>query len=146
MGSIIKEYGKIIVVVLLLAGLLSFLIGSKKAGLLDMLSAAEPKAEVKNQNNVDLLVEESKRLPPVLVIKTGKLTVGIRYQFSQFVTEAHDMEGTQLEVVIMKIIGPGGMVIDADPIVAIKGTYKVTYRIVDAHGLQTKKTVCFVAD
>ena len=73
MKGIIEEYGKIIFATLALLVLLAFLLGNGAGSFLGLLSQTKPEATVGTQNSGETLEEYSKRMPPLLEVKTKKI-------------------------------------------------------------------------
>ncbi|MEF9916061.1 MAG: hypothetical protein RSD97_06445 [Lachnospiraceae bacterium] len=146
MGSLIKEYGKLVIIVLFIVSLFAILIGSDEESLWGQLSQARPKISIQSKNNINQMIWLSERTQPVLNVRSTKLKEGEAYQFKDFVDLAVDMEGTPLEIQITKIIDCKRREHTEEVVIVEKGFYYVTYQIVDAYHLKTMKTICFVVD
>lgn len=155
MKSAIGEYGRIILLVLVLVGIIIFTFGRGEDELLGMLQAAKPTASVGNADSIELVGDISKRKPPSLNISTPKLSAGTEYNLlnkSFFRIEALNEDNEELPVSIVSIKKNGEEMINSvlpEKFVPIKGKYYVTYHTEETYKTlkkETNKTVIFVAD
>ena len=120
MKAVIGEYGKVIILAVVLGMLVLFLFGRGNHGFLGMISKARPEAAV----------------APELSVSVRKLQKGRKYNLLDsglFEIKAVNQEGEAVPVTIVKLTAPGQQDItgETDPrmfVPFISGEYQITYR------------------
>lgn len=108
MKSFIEEYGKLIVLGLIVVTLFSFILSYDEDGFLGKLQAFKPQSTLSQDNASETLANYSAIKEPVLNIDTVKLKAGITYDLLSFVTEAtsnaesKDADGNLIPVTNLK--------------------------------------------
>lgn len=87
MKSFLEEYGKIIILVLMIIPLLSFVFGRESGGFIYYLNQIKPEASVGTNNSDETLQQYSKRLSPEFDVKTIKLKADTEYDLLSFVVQ-----------------------------------------------------------
>lgn len=153
----IGEYGRLIVLTILTVMLTSYMFSRSDGGMLRELSQAAPKGTLKEADNFHKLKEQSDREPPLLSVKTKKLTAGSNYDLLDkelFGIQAEDADGNASLVSVIKIMTPEGVditdaVIPESFVPDMQGAYHITYQALDtstrSSGKTTVKTYCFAA-
>lgn len=155
--AVIGEYGKVIILALVLCVVVLFLFGKEQAGFLGMLKQAKPTESVGNQSAFPMAKAIAERTPPQLSVTVKKLERYGSYNLLDkegFQIEAVNEDGEMAEVSVIKIVGPGGTELTerADPLSFIpdrRGEYHITYQAKESYLGSIKKTekvYCFVAD
>lgn len=124
MKSFLEEYGKIIVLIIIVIPLLTFVYVRESGGFMYYLNQMKPEASVGTDNNIETLQQYSKRLPPEFDVKTIKLKADTEYDLLSFVVQdslkgryVQEVNGVKEEctepldnyiITITKITGPDG--------------------------------------
>lgn len=146
MKGVLGEYGMLILVVIVTSIIAIFSFGSQSGGVREQASSIRPRQNLKAGNNMTQLRKVLEKDDPTLEIETQKLKAGNKYEWTQFVTNAADADGRELEVKVNGVTDPDGKERKELETIVKKGMYTVVYQVTDQEGLVTKKQVGFVAD
>lgn len=136
MKAVIGEYGKVIILAVVLGMLVLFLFGRGNHGFLGMISKARPEAAVGNEDSFAMAQTVFSRKVPELSVSVRKLQKGREYNLLDsglFEIRAVNPEGEEVPVTIVKLTAPGQQDITGktDPrrfVPSISGEYQITYR------------------
>ena len=158
MKSFMAEYGRMIVLSILLAIMFAFLWSRTESGYLGMLSDTKPKLLLKENDNVDDLVQLRPRPEPVLSVSVSKLEYQREYDLihgKEIHASAADADGNSLPVCAINLVAPDGSVLEDDwnPekfYTDQRGVYEITYQAEEnyqgAYIKKVKKTCRFIVD
>ena len=157
MKTFMEEYGKVIVLVTLFAGLLVYVFSSDAGGFLGELSKVKGVETVGDADNSELLSSVGSRDNPTLEVKPKKLRIGNEYNLldkNEYAITARNADVAELAVSVKSIISPEGEDITGtvNP-KAFKpdkpGIYAVSYETHEVYRTfvkTTEKVYQFVAD
>lgn len=139
MKAIVGEYGKIIILSIVLCSMLLFLFGGTGGGFMGLLSKAKPEKTVGSADSFELAEAIFSRKPPVLSVTVQKLDKGREYNLldaKEFQVKAHSEEGDALPISVERIIDPGqqditGKTAPEKFVPESMGTYLVLYKAVE---------------
>lgn len=148
MKAILGEYGKIIILSIVLSGVLLFLLGGTGKGFMDLLSKAKPEKTVGCADAFELAEAIFSRKPPVLSVTVQKLERGREYNLldaSQFQVKAYNEEGDRLPISVKRIIDPEqqditGKIVPEKFVPEYMGTYMILYEAVENYEGSIKTT------
>lgn len=157
MKTVIGEYGKIIILGILLTGMVVFLFGKGKNGFLGMLGSVQPVAKVGLDDSFDTARAIASRALPILSVTVKKLEKGTQYNLldiEMFKIRAENEDGDKAEVSVVKIIDPKEEDITEDTVPehfvpTYSGAYLITYRAAETYMGSSKireKEYRFIAD
>ena len=157
MKTILGEYGKLVVLVILLGIMLPVLLGTGEGSFIGMINNIRPAATLKDNDSFSLAASIFCRKPPKLSVKVKKLCTKQEYDLlntESFYIEARTAEGENAEVSVIKITDPRlnditNEVVPEKFIPLLPGEYRVVYRAVDSYHGSTKTTekeYTFIAD
>jgi hypothetical protein len=157
MKTFMEEYGKIIMLAILLSGLIIYVFNLDDGGFLGDLSKAHAVETVGDADNSQLMSDVGRRSNPTLEVKTKKLRVGNEYNLldkNEYSIEAKNADSAVLAVSVKSIVNPDGdeLVDYVDP-ESFKpdkiGVYAITYETNEVYRTfvkSTEKVYQFVAD
>lgn len=148
MKTILGEYGKIIILSIVLSGMLLFLLGDTGKGFMDLLSKVKPEKTVGCADSFALAEAIFSRKPPELSVTVQKLEKGREYNLldaKQFQVKAHNEEGNSLPVSVKRIIDSGqqditGKTAPEKFIPERMGAYMILYEAVENYEGSIKTT------
>lgn len=152
MKQFLGQYGKIIILAIVILPILTFLLSTGEGSFASKMP--EPTSKYQDADSSVLVGDISKRKPPTVTIKNAKMKKGIRYNFgsSTFVDYANqDGNKNNTTLVIKKVTDPYGSNV-ASPsadFVAKKGIYKVKYQVTEVYKSSkriTNKEAKFICD
>lgn len=157
MKAVIGEYGKIIILAIVLCLLVSFLLGKGDTGFLGMLKAAKPLETVGHEDSFSAAEAIASRARPKLEITTEKLRQGIAYNLldtAMFRIKAENEDGEKVDVAVIRIINPNeenitDTTIPEHFVPTLAGEYRITYEAKEVYLGSTKtrtKEYRFIAD
>jgi hypothetical protein len=109
LNSVLGEYGKTIVLAILLCSVLLVFFADGESSFLNMLKVTEPVETVGHVDTYELVHSIFTRKPPVLSVKVRKLKKEQEYNLldrDEFVIEGKNQEGNDADVLITKILNP----------------------------------------
>ncbi|RHR33015.1 hypothetical protein DWX43_00930 [Clostridium sp. AF19-22AC] len=136
MKVVIGEYGKVIILALVLSGMVLFLFGKGEDGFLGMLASTGPAETIGNKDAFAAANAIASRALPELSVRVKKLRRGTEYNLLDrdlFEITAKNEDGENVELSIVRIIAPGEQDITAvtEPehfTPGLQGEYRMTYR------------------
>lgn len=157
MKAVIGEYGKVIILAVLLCSMVLFLFGKGDHGFLGILRTARPMENLGHEDAFETAKAIASRSAPGLSVRTVKLHEGDRYNLldtEYFQIKAENEDGGKAELSVIKMVDPAGKDIthttEADQFKPDqKGVYQITYRALDTYLESTKvseKTYRFIVD
>ncbi|MGC4020416.1 MAG: hypothetical protein QM793_15140 [Muricomes sp.] len=157
MKTILGEYGKLIILTIVLCGIMLVLFGREEDSLLGMLKTVRPIATLGHEDSYVLAESILSREAPKLSVITKKLYKGKEYNLldsKTFHIEAENQDGEDVQVSVVKITGPvqqdiTSKVMPEKFVPMLCGEYRVTYRASDTCQGSTKTTekeYRFIAD
>lgn len=155
--AVIGEYGKIIMLAVVLCAIVLFLFGKDQAGFMGMLKQAKPVESVGHKSAFQMARAIAQRMPPKLSVTARKLNRNEVYNLldeAMFAIKATNEDGEKVKVSVVSMIDPAGMQIteSKDPHCFVpdrQGKYYVTYQAEESYLgsiKTTEKVYCFVAD
>lgn len=148
MKSWIGEYGKIVIMAIMLSVLFLFLWDRTETGFLGSVSKARPESFLKEADNVEVLVQQKPRPAPTLTVKMSKLKYQECYNLlkgEEISASAWDADGKELPVCVTKLTAPDGSSLEEslDPEsfwANQRGVYEITYQTTENYqGSYVKK-------
>lgn len=109
MKTVLGEYGKIIILVILLSGLLVFLFGRREKDFLGLLSVTKPREMLGKKDNFMLSQDILQRRRPTLFVKVKKLKKGQSYNMldsGTFLLDAKNEDGKEVIISLVKLVDP----------------------------------------
>lgn len=157
MKTMLGEYGKLVVLVLLLAIVLPVLSGTGEGSFIGRINNIRPAATLKDNDSFSLAESIFCRKPPNLSVKVKKLCTKQEYNLLDteiFYIESRTAAGENAEVSVIKITDPGmnditNEVAPEKFVPPSAGEYRVVYRAADSyHGSikTTEKEYIFIAE
>lgn len=157
MKMMLGEYGKLIVLVILLGSMILILFGTGEGGLPGMIKSARPEASLKDNDSFSLAQSIFSRKPPELSVKVKKLYRGQEYNLldaESFYIEAKTAGGEEPEVSVIKVTDPKLKDITKEVLPekfmpALSGEYRIVYRAAETYLgsiKTTEKEYNFIAD
>lgn len=157
MKAVIGEYGKVIILTILLGGMVLFLFGKGESGFLGILSQARPVEKVGHEDAFDLAEAIASKAAPTLSVGPKKLVLGTRYDLldqEYFDIKTENGKGEKAKLSVIKVMAPDGQdlteVTKAEQFVPeLKGEYRITYKASGAYlgSVKTReKTYRFIVD
>lgn len=157
MKAVLGEYGKLIVMAIVLCSILPVLFGEGKSGLIGMLRTAGPVENIGDADTFSLVQSIFTRKPPTLKVEVKKLNIEQEYNLldaEEFQIEGNNQEGETVDILIWQIINPEKKDITKDvkpekfiPLMA--GEYSVVYQAREDYKGSVKtveKEYRFIAD
>ncbi|CUX20707.1 hypothetical protein BN3456_00435 [Clostridium sp. C105KSO13] len=157
MKTMLGEYGKLIILVILLGGMIPLLMGTGKGSLTGMIKNVRPAATLKDKDSYPLAESILSRKPPELSVKAKKLYRGQVYNLldaEAFLIKVKTDGGEAAKVSVTKVTDPKEKDItkEVDPekfMPVLPGKYRIVYRVADSFLGSTKTTekeYSFIAD
>lgn len=157
MKMVLGEYGKVIILAVVLCGLLGFLFSRDAAGYIGLVSGAVPKQSLDQGDTFALAESILSRKSPVLSVTVKKLQKGESVDLldrEKFQIIAKNEEDKYVKLSVIKIMDTKGkdIVSEVDPKCFVpleRGAYHVTYKAEEEfYGSEkiTEKEYCFLAD
>lgn len=144
MKQFIGQYGKIIILAIVILPILTFLLSTGKGSFASKMP--EPTSKYQDADSSVLVGDISKRKPPTVVVNSVKMNEGIRYQFgSNTFVDYNNQDGNKnnTTLVVKEVIDPKGKSF-ANPsaeFVAIKGVYQVKYQVKEVYRSSDRITI-----
>lgn len=136
MKQLLGQYGKVIILMLVVLPILTFLLSTGEGSFASKMP--EPTSKYQDQDNSVLVSDIAKRQPPTVVIKDMKMKNGQTYNFSSssfvdYYNQDGNKNNTTLEV--KKVINKDGLLME-NPSAGFKakaGFYRVTYQVTEIY-------------
>lgn len=153
----IAEYGKVIILAIVIGSIVMFMLGKGQAGFTEILKKARPVESVGHQSAFEAAKAIAGRTPPKLSVSVKKLKRHEAYNLldeKMFEVKAVNEDGEKVKVSVVKMIAPDGTEIteSVNPqhfIPDRQGGYYITYKAKESYIgsiKTTEKTYCFIAD
>ena len=151
MKEILGQYGKIVILMIVIIPIIMFLFQTDSGFISKM---PEPTSKYGNSNSAELAGDISRREPPTVTIKNLKMKKNQKYQFQSDVFVDYlnqDGNKTNTQLIVKQVIGPDGNKF-ADPsaeFVARRGVYKVKYQVTELYRSgkrTTEKDAVYICD
>lgn len=153
MKTVLGEYGRLIILIIVSAGILAYFFG---AGFRRQIAEIRPKETLKAISQSEELKIQQTAEKQTLTVKTEKLRTGECYDLLSFCTESYGRENDRFRVEVVQIIDPEGVDLIAekqnDPeqfVPEEKGIYEVVYQAAGwyagGYPVQIRKTFRYLA-
>lgn len=157
MKTVLGEYGKLIVLTIVLLGMILILFGKGEDSIQRLLKNVRPSGTLGHEDTFTLAEAILSRQPPELSVTVKKLHKGQEYNLLDsevLYIEAKNPEGKNVEVSVVKITDPGqqditGEVVPEKFTPALCGEYRIIYQAADSYLgsiKTTEKEYRFIAD
>lgn len=157
MKTVLGEYGKLIILTIVLWGMILILFGTGEDSLFGLLKNVRPSGTLGHEDTFVLAESILSRHPPKLSVTVKKLHKGQEYDLlgsEVFQIEAKNPEGEDVEISVVKITDPGQQDITKEVVPekftpALCGEYRITYQAADSYlggRKTTEKEYRFIAD
>ncbi len=153
MKGLLGEYGRVVIVLSAVLGILAFLLGAGAGSFSQIIK--KPEASYGKQDSEAIVDDIQDREPPTLEIQGMKLSAGSIYDLSDtglMGISARNADGQELPVTVHEITDKEGRKMDpgsADYFMPERGMYRVVYHTEETYRGAVKameETYVFVAD